>query len=223
MPLPEPVRTEAIRYAQNDLSGDLQWHVDYFDFIDDDLLRERVGQEFYSARFLYKLWEGLRIDGLWANQAQVQIQVQQYASIYEACIHHLLFEVAKETDPVKNLGTYRTLKERALPGNIMEKIESMDSADALDIVGAVYRSSKTQVSKVKFPDKVAAAVELGIVSPELGDEIAEFYKARNYIHIHAELRNSGVDWKIDFARDAYRRMLPFRDQASAWVVNFKKS
>lgn len=217
MPLREPVRSEAVEYARQDLPGDIGWHVDYFDFVNDIELRRRIGQEFYAARCLYKLWEGLRINEPWALQAQVQLQVQQYASIYEALIHYLLFTEAADEPEVHRLFEYRALIERPLPGHIMEKIRNLNAADAPDIVGAVQSTKRTQESKIRFDSKVAAAVALGIIDGGLGNEIAEFYTARNYIHIHAELRQSDLNWQVSFARDAYRRLQPFKIQVADWL------
>ncbi|BBB40728.1 hypothetical protein [Mycobacteroides abscessus] len=218
MPLPESTRSEVVRYALADLPGDLDWHVSYFDFIGDSDLRYRLGQEFYAARCLYKLWEGLRIDEPWARQAQVQLQVQQYASIYEASIHHLLFVEASDEPIVQRLHEYEALVERPLPDHIMKRIRTLGSGDAKDVVGAVLARRRTQESKIRFDSKVAAAVKLGILEEVLGREIAGFYTARNYIHIHAELRQTDVDWQVSFARDAYRRMEPFKAQVSSWLA-----
>lgn len=218
MPLQEPTRSEAVEYARNDLPGDVAWHVNYFDFISDSELRHRIGQEFYAARYLYKLWEGLRIDETWATQAQVQLQVQQYASIYEASIHHLLFVEAADALEVQRLFDYEALVERPLPGHIMNRIHRLDGVDSGDIVGAVRKTRRTQESKIRFDSKVAAAVKLGILDKDLGKEITGFYTARNYIHIHAELRQTDLEWQISFARDAYRRLLPFKAQVSTWLT-----
>lgn len=217
MPLPEPTRSQTVEYARNDLPGGLAWHVNYFDFIDDLELRDRLGQEFYAARYLYKLWEGLRIDEPWATQSQIRLQIQQYASIYEASIHHLLFVEASNEPVVRRLSEYRALVERKLPGHIMERIRRLDADDAEDIVGAVLATRRTQESKIRFDSKVAAAVDLGMLSDSLGHEVAGYYTARNYIHIHAELRQEDFEWQIAFARDAYRRMKPFKEQVSAWL------
>lgn len=218
MPLPEPTRSEAAEYARNDLPGNIAWHVNYFDFISDLELRRRIGQEFYAARYLYKLWEGLRINETWATQAQVQLQVQQYASIYEASIHHLLFVEAADTSEVQRLFEYEALVDRPLPGHIMDRIRRLDSVDSGDIVGAVRTTRRTQESKIRFDRKVEVAVNLGILDTDLGKDIAGFYAARNYIHIHAELQQSDVDWQISFARNAYRRLMPFKTQASNWLM-----
>lgn len=218
-PLSDPVRSQAVEYARSDLPGDLAWHVGYFDFISDPALRDRLGQEFYAARFLYKLWEALRIDEPWAGQAQVQLQVQQYASIYEASIHHLLFVESKDDPIVERLYEVKPLVQRDLPGEIMDMIRGLDAEDSAEIVGAKRTVRRTQESKIRFDSKVDAAIELGILSEELGREIGAFYTARNYIHIHAELRHEDFEWPIAFARDAYRRLKPFKDQVVAWLAN----
>ncbi len=219
MPFEESARAQILDYALNDLPGDLEWHVDYFDFVSDPDLRRRVGQEFYAARFLYKLWEGLRVGEDWAQQAQVQLQVQQYASIYEALIHHLLFVEAAGAPEVDALAEYQALVARPLPGHLMAKIRALDSEDAEEIVGAVHKTRRTDQSKIRFDAKVGAAVSLGMIDEDLGREIKGFYTARNYIHIHAELRQKDLDWQIAFARDAYRRLHPFKAQVSAWLAS----
>lgn len=219
MPLQEPTRSEATEYARKDLPGGVDWHVNFFDFISDHGLRQRIGQEFYAARYLYKIWEGLRIDEAWASQAQIQLQVQQYASIYEASIHHVLFVEAADSIEVKQLFEYRTLVERPLPSHIRDRIRGLDAVDSGDIVGAVRATRRTQEPKIRFDSKVTAAVKLGIIDAGLGSEIAGFYTARNYIHIHAELRRTDLKWQIPFARDAYRRLLPFKTQVSTWLKN----
>jgi hypothetical protein len=219
MPLPEPLRSEAVNYASGDLPGGVEWHVEFFDFIGDAELRHRIGQEFYAARNLYKIWEGLRIDATWAKQAQIQLQVQQYASIYEATVHYLLFTVAADEPEVKRLFEYEALVERPLPGHIMDRIRALAADDADRIVGAVKATRRTQDSKIRFDSKVATAVQLGILTEELGREITGFYTARNYIHIHAELRQTDLDWQISFARDAYRRLAPFKDQVTLWLAS----
>jgi hypothetical protein len=216
MPLPEPIRAATAAYPRKDLPGDLAWHVDFFDFISDSDLRDRIGQEFYAARFLYKLWEGLRINETWATQAQIQLQLQQYASIYEASIHHLLFVEASSSSEVQRLFEFQALVERQLPGHIMDRIRGLDAIDAGAIVGAVLKARRTQESKIRFDSKVAVAVKLGILDEPLGKEITAFYAARNYIHIHAELRQTDLDWQISFSRDAYRRLQPFREQVVNW-------
>ena len=87
MPFPEPLAEEVDRYARSDLAGDLNWHIEKFSFLAGDVaLQRRVGEEFFTARYLYKLLEGLHLSDQWAVAAQARLQVLQYASIYEACL-----------------------------------------------------------------------------------------------------------------------------------------
>jgi hypothetical protein len=100
---------EVDRYAQSDLPGDLIWHVGQFSFLTDDpRLQSRMGEEFFTARYLYKLLEGVHLEDQWAVSAQARLQVLQYASIYEACLHHVLFELSRHDPRVQQLGKHFT-------------------------------------------------------------------------------------------------------------------
>ena len=47
-------------YARGDLPP-REWFTDYFDFIRDPSLRERLSDEFYTTRYVYKILEGLAV------------------------------------------------------------------------------------------------------------------------------------------------------------------
>jgi hypothetical protein len=218
MPLPENVKSDLDSYVRADLAGDVDAHVLFFSFLDGNPdLQRRVGEEYFSARYLYKMWEGLRISDGWARRAQVQLQVQQYASIYEACIHHLLFTVCSAEPAVEELTTIQILKRWSVSPRVLEAWNSLSDAGR-PIVGAIEKTLRLDEAKVRFDSKVLTAIDLGIVSRALGDELIEFYRARNLIHIHAELRD-GVDqdWEIEFARRAYRRLLVFKNEVEEWI------
>jgi hypothetical protein len=121
-------------YARDDLDGDLNNHVEFFSFLagDPDLMR-RVGEEYFSARYLYKLWEGIRLGEDWARRAQVQ----QYASIYEACLHHLLFGRCAATPEVQALLKLRTLKEWNVAGPVRAKLAEAPAPDGRAVVAAI--------------------------------------------------------------------------------------
>ena len=144
--------------------------------------------------------------------------MQQYAAVYEACLHHLLFTVAVDTPVVAALTEYEALTERALPGHIMDRIRQLHAEDADQIVGAVQRTRTTDESKVRFDAKVDAALELGIITgPDLAAELKEFYAHRNLIHLHAELSRHDGNWDVELARQSYRRIEPFTAQCREWV------
>lgn len=220
MPFDRPVREAVDSYARADLDGDLDQHIAKFDFLGDDPdLQQRVGEEYFTARYLYKLWEGLRVDESWANRAQVQLQVQQYASIYEACIHHVLFTECADEPVVKELLELQILRRRSVSPKLSEQLANLPTEDGRTVTAAITSVIKLEASRVRFERKADASVQLGILQPELAAELKAFYSARNMIHIHAEMRK-GADWEwqMDFARSAYRRLEPFCEQIREWRV-----
>jgi len=206
------------RYARGDLAGDLREHVEFFSFLADDQgLMQRVGEEYFSARYIYKLLEGLQLADEWALRAQVQLQVQQYASIYEACIHHLLFTTCAARPEVNRLRRVNTLKE----WSVSESLRTQLVDAAADAPGPAVAGFKTSLSiapeKVRFEHKADLAADFGIIDAGLAAELKEFYAARNMIHIHAELkRGADWDWEIELAKRAYLRLEKFRDQVVSW-------
>jgi hypothetical protein len=105
---------EAVRvYVTADLR-DKDWHLNYFDFISDHVLARRLGEQFISTRYIYKLLEGIAADD-WLLRAQVRVQVLCYASIYEAVLHHILFERLPDRPEVQALTEFPTKKTFSVP------------------------------------------------------------------------------------------------------------
>src|SRR5579859_5598883 len=128
MPFDPAIASAVDGYARQDLDGDPSNHIEFFSFLTDDPeLMRRLGEEYYSARYIYKLLEGLRIEDSWARRAQVQLQVQQYASIYEACIHHLLFVRCADRPEVKALLERPTLKPYSVNQGLRDKLAAVQA------------------------------------------------------------------------------------------------
>lgn len=214
MPFPEETRGAIDRYARGDLRP-RQWHTDYFDFISDPALRTRLGEEFFTARYLYKLLEGLAADGE-LLVAQVRLQVLQYASIYEASIHHLLFEVLGDHSSVQELREYSTLKQYSVPPAMSEVLTSLVH-DERHVVPAYFGIARVGTNQVRFDDKAKCARGLGLLEPWLCDELIVLYETRNAIHLHAEIRK-GIIWGLELAKNAYRRLEPFKEQVLAGLT-----
>jgi hypothetical protein len=192
--------------------GDEKWHQEFFSFINDGKLAARLGEEFFSTRFIYKILEGINADkGL--LRAQVRIQVLSYASIYEAVIHHILFERLPTDPAVAQLTEFPTKKEIAIPQGQMAIIKAHLRHAGHEIIPTYAAVGKTDISKVRFDKKAECAQSLGFISRRLRDELTELYEARNAIHIHAEIRKS-LQYQIDLSRLAYRRMAPFKEQVT---------
>jgi len=193
--------------------ADEAWHVDYFDFVGAPTLAKRLGEEFISTRYLYKLLEGLEADG-WLMRAQIRLQVMSYASIYEAVIHHVLFNRLSFEQDVISLTEFPTKKRVSIPAASLAELEKHLRHDGKKIIPTYEAVGRTDETKVRFDKKAECAAELGLIEHWLKDELIEFYEARNAIHIHAEIRKS-LDYQLDLSKRAYLRMQPFKEQMSA--------
>lgn len=198
---------------ENYISGhiaDWDWHKNRFDFISDVILQDRLADEFISTRFVYKLLEGMTADS-WLLRAQIRFQVLSYASIYEAIIHHILFDRLANDPSVNALIEYKTKKLIDIPFEKKACLEKALEHDGKKIIPTYETIGKTDITKIRFDKKAECAEKLGLISIQLKDEIIEFYDARNAIHIHAEIRKN-LDYQLDLSKRAYRRMEPFIDQ-----------
>jgi hypothetical protein len=196
-------------YIANHLA-DEAWHREFFDFVTDRPLAKRLAEEFLSARYLYKLLEGLEADD-WLLTTQVKVQVLIYASIYEATLHHLLFERYAERQEVKALLLKKRYVRCSIPPKNHAEVEKLLHHDGRQLVPMYIDDEEGDVRTVKFEDKAITAVRLGLISDALSLEIVEVYSARNAIHLHAELRRN-VNYDLELSRMAYRRMQVFREQ-----------
>ena len=196
--------------------GDEAWHVVYFDFLSDQALAKRLGEEFISVRHVYKYFEGMEAAD-WLLRAQVRLQVLCYASIYEAVIHHVLFCDLAGDPAVVALTEFPTKKQISIPTESMAILGKYLQHDGKAIIPTYEGIGKTDETKVRFDKKVECAQALGIVEAWLAEELVEFYEARNAIHIHAEIRKS-MDYQLDLSKRAYMRLQPFKQQIVAWLA-----
>ncbi len=221
MPFDIEVGKAVDEYALADLPGGVDWHVEFFDFLgDDSALQQRLGQEFFAARYLYKVLEGMRRQADWAKGMQVRHQVLQYASIYEAALHHLLLNTLSDTTPVRRLRRKKQLRDYSIPPDLRSEFSRLNGAnhDGKHIVPAFRAETRIRDREIRFDDKVKAAVALGLIDQAIGEDIRDIYDARNAIHIHAELKR-GREWEIELSRRAYRRMWPFRRQVWKFLTS----
>ncbi len=206
--------TEETKKAINDyISGhiaDWNWHKNRFDFITDQTLQDRLADEFISTRYVYKLLEGMTADS-WLLRAQIRFQILSYASIYEAVLHHILFDRLASNPNVNALIEYKTKKLIDIPSEKKAYLKKVLEHNGKTIIPTYETIARTDETKIRFDKKAECAEKLGLISRELKNEIIEFYNARNAIHIHAEIRKN-LDYQLDLSKRAYRRMEPFIDQ-----------
>ncbi|MGC0910142.1 hypothetical protein [Pantoea agglomerans] len=190
--------------------ADLSWHQEAFDFITDSTLRLRLADEFMSTRYLYKVLEGLSAEE-WLLRAQIRLQVLSYASIYEAVLHHILFDRLPSNPYVKSLTDYTTKKEISIPAHKRKALKDALSHNGREIIPTYNDVAKTDITKVRFDKKAECAASLGLIENSLKKDIIEFYEARNAIHIHAEIKKDLV-YQLELSKKAYFRMEPFIEQ-----------
>jgi hypothetical protein len=187
---------------------DKKWYEEYFSFINDKNLADRLTIEFKNTRYLYKLFEGLQAkDELLL--AQVRTQIILYTSIYEAVIHYIIFEYYINTKAVTDLINMPQAIPISIPKVKKEKLESLLVHASEEIIPYVMRIKKRDQSKIRFDEKCEAFFLLGLIDEELKNELIYLYNIRNAVHIHAEIRKS-LAYELDMSKKAYWRFEKFK-------------
>lgn len=212
MPLKREVRDQVLEYCEKDLPPRDNVS-ELFSFIDDVKLRERVEAEFHAARYIYKLGEALDADEEKLH-SHVKFQIVQYAGIYEAIIVKLLWTTFANHAEVAKIEYHNTLRKAvSLPPTLQVTTQEGEA-----IFLCVERKERTPAISIKFDDKVDAAVAIGFVDQEIGQEIKAFYKLRNAIHLESAVKNE-TRYEIKYSQLAYRRMLPFTQGIKGFLSN----
>ena len=214
MAFTEQVRQAVEEYVENHLPDD-QFYQQYFWFISDESLRERLEEEFRSARYIYKMLEGMQAKE-WLLTAQVRVQILMYASIYEAVIHHVLLQEYATSSEVESLVSYEHRKPINISGEIRSKIQTK-YAPTGSISVYETETKKMDERKIVFEDKAEAALSLGLINQKIKDVVCRVYSLRNAIHLHAEIRR-GIEYEIEAAKDAYWHLQGFCQQIADKLV-----
>ncbi|MFJ7566728.1 hypothetical protein ACIQW9_07195 [Herminiimonas sp. NPDC097707] len=211
MAFQDDVRLAVQEYVENHLPDD-QFYAKYFGFISDVDLRTRLEEEFRSARYIYKMLEGMQAKD-WLLTAQVKVQILLYASIYEAVLHHVLFKNYADSPSVKNLLFYEHRKPINISGDLKSKIQSHHQPSGAIKVYEIELKEMDE-RKIVFEDKADAALALGLIDLKIRNIVCNVYSLRNAIHLHAELRR-GIVYGIAEAREAYHYLQGFCQQVAA--------
>lgn len=208
MAFKKKTKQEIASYVEAHLP-DEEYYKNYFWFISDAALKTRLADEFKTARYIYKLLEGLQVK----NEllvAQCKIQILLYASIYEAVLHHILLQDYSSTPEVTSLTTYEHKKRINVSQAILSKIQTQYNP-----IGAisVFENEKRSVDerKIVFEEKAEAAKQLGLIDLKIKSAICEVYSMRNAIHLHAEIRR-GITYDLKAAQKAYWHLQGFTTQ-----------
>jgi hypothetical protein len=209
MPFEKKTRDDVNKYVKSHLA-DEAWHRAYFSFIKNKTLTKRLSNEFMGARFVYKLLEGMKATK-WLRRSQIRLQILQYAGIYEAVIHYLLFSVYHSTQPVKDLLESQKRTRVSISAPLKARIAKEIRIPETEIVVTRVKTGESDITKIRFEIKAEVATTLGLIDDKMKDDLIEIFSARNAIHIHAEIRK-GIKYQLNLSKKAYRRLKPFREQ-----------
>ncbi len=204
MPFTTETKTEVETYINKHLP-DENWFDDFFDYIQDEQLSNRLAEEFKAIRYIYKFLEGMQADE-WLKNAQIRIQIIYYASIYEAVIHHVLFDLFPTNPLVLKLFETKTYKRIS----VSKDLDNL-SHQGKKIYTTYDEITRKDIKQVRFEHKADVASLLGLIDEKLRDELKEIYTLRNAIHLHAEIQK-GINYEMDMSLIAYRRMQVFKLQ-----------
>jgi len=212
MPLEQNIRTQIATYCAKDLPGDVNWHIELFDFIaESDLeLKKRLGRAFYSARYMAKLMEATYAENDELH-AFVKFQIIQYASIYEAVVVYLLREIFKEHEEVKKLCTHKAYKKMNALGS-----KTTMHLDGEELHTCVYRDARTPWHSISFGDKVDCAVRIGFLEEKYAEDIKTLYVLRNLAHLETEAEKE-IEVQIEQSKNGYWRLKPFLERVSEFM------
>ncbi|PJB14983.1 MAG: hypothetical protein CO118_05725 [Flavobacteriales bacterium CG_4_9_14_3_um_filter_32_8] len=212
MPLEQGLREQINEYCKRDLPGDINWHINQFDFIDNIELRNKVGRAFYSARFISKLMEGLYVAGDDIHPF-VKFQIIQYASIYEAVTTYLLWDKYSDHIEVKALQTHKAYKPVSALGSLTKL-----TYDGADLFTCVYKDTKTPKNSIPFKDRVDCGVRIGFIDTAYSEDIKKIYSLRNLTHLESEAERQ-VEMELEDSKKGYWRMKPFIDKIKEFLAN----
>lgn len=209
MAFPEKLKTDVLEYIEKH-HPNRRWWEQYFDkpFISDSTLAVKLVDEMMSIRSIYQFLEGLREPTL--IRAQAKFQIITYASVYEAVLHHLIFNTRLNTeDAVKKILCFETYVKRCLPSPFKDIKHNGEE---------IYTVAKVPKIKderyVKFDDILTAAKELKLINHEMYDDLLALFSQRNAIHLQAEIAK-GIQYEIKLSKKAHELLKPFKRQLVA--------
>ena len=112
---------------------------------------------------------------------------------------------AISTNTVKNLLFQERLVKIGIPGHKLEKISKELEHDKKDIIPCYNKVQAVDKTKIRYEQKVAALLELNLISEGLADDLVKLYEYRNTVHIEAEMKKKLV-YDLSMGELAYRRV-----------------
>lgn len=187
-----------------------QWFSRQFDFIDNEKLRNRLGEEFYQTRFAYTLMQALSLRQ-YKYRGIVKFQIIQYASICEALLNYTLDLYFKDEFENKYAAETYTTCTSAL------STKTKITFDGTTLFLCKPKKEKAKITWTSNPTKAEFALEKGIISEDTKKKYCDLYDLRNNAHI---LKAVAADYypKLREAKDAYELMFQFITDVRAFFA-----
>lgn len=207
-------------YIYGHLPNNDWYDKNFYTFIKDKLLRDRLIVEFKNARVIYKIFEGLQ-----AKEelllAQIKTQVIMYVSIQEAVINYVLFELLKDKEPVQELLFQERTTQIMIPNNKKLKLKNELIHDGKEIFTCYKEIKAVDKTKIRYDQKVEACSKLMLIDLPMKNDLIKLYQYRNTVHIEAELKKN-PDYNLNMGSLAYRRVEGLSIQLNENLKKFNK-
>mgnify|MGYP004636314313 FL=1 len=200
-------------YISSHSGYESDWFIDYFNFIEDEKLRIKLGEAFHQARFVYKLMVVLNLNS-WKNKGVVKFQIIQYASICEALLQHII--------ELYFLDEFRK-KYKKMEYNPANNSMSKDTKILFQgkLLTPCYKKDvPADIKRTSINDKIEFCVEKKVIQATEGNEFAKLYAARNNIHI-LKATLSDYNPKVSDSKAAFLLMEKIRDQVKSYLESLK--
>lgn len=187
-----------------------EWFKNLFSFLNNEKLKEHLGDEFYQTRFLCSLMQTLSLP-MSKNKGIVKFQIIQYASICEALLNFTLEQYFKEEfETTFAATTYSEAKDSL---SALTKI----TYNGTPLFICRSKKEKAKISFTSTPVKAEFALQKGILTEKTKKDYCDLYDLRNNTHI---LKATAIDYypKIKEARDAYELTYRFIDEIRTYFT-----
>lgn len=204
MPFSSELTNEIKSYILGHLPQEDWYEKNFYTFIEDSQLRNRLITEFKNARFIYKLFEGLQAtDELLL--AQIKTQVVMYVSIQEAVIGHVLFKLKQDTEVVNSLLFQDRAVKYSIPRDKLHQLSAALSHDGKEVIPHYITKVSVDKTKIRYDQKVKACFDLNLISQNMMNDLITLYEYRNTIHIESELRKN-LTYDLSMGELAFRKV-----------------
>ena len=160
------------------------WFKKKFQYLKNEKLQGKIAEAYYESRFCWRLMETLRLPSL-KCRAMVRTVIMQNVSICEALITECIIKFHKDEYEQRYKETFYTPQRNILSN------DTKITKNGRDVSLCFQKEQKADLKYAKMEPKTEFAVEKGIISKELKDEIDDMYKVRNNVHI---LKASETDY-----------------------------